>query len=288
MSIDKIDKLLTVIIIIVVSVGITGYIIYDGINKTMKDAGLSNVSKYKKYKAMIEFNVENGPDFSIVVNKNNKILNTLVFNDKAVPISKINIDNKNYKKSIDVILDELYKTNNISNKIVVTSYDNYELTNTVVKSMENYFHKYSLDVNIETKESTLAAKAKTSKSSVKSNQKILILLSLSSSEIINNHKQEKVDNDSIKYKKYSKEVYKKLEKYKTINNISNQEISDKRLNISDIPSSDNIYPDSDSWYYINNNKIFAYIKYTFKEEKFDFCYNGSIKELREGVCDYEK
>ena len=45
-----------------------------------------------------------------------------------------------------------------------------------------------------------------------------------------------------------------------------------------------IYPSSESWYYIKNHKVYAYINFTGLTDDYEFCYNGSIEKMKRGKC----
>ena len=87
-------------------------------------------------------------------------------------------------------------------------------------------------------------------------------------------------------KEYANNVYKKLENYVITNNIGEQDKNDTSLPINLIPaSSDNtIYPNLDSWYYIKNKQVFAYIAIDTKDQTYGWCYNGGIDNYKEGEC----
>ena len=99
--------------------------------------------------------------------------------------------------------------------------------------------------------------------------------------ILDNNKQPNIN----KIKEYSDSIYKKLEKYKENNSVVNQDIDDSKFPIQLIPSStDNYYADSDSWYYIKDSNIYAYIKLTIGKETYEYCYKGSIDNYQFGKC----
>ena len=85
---------------------------------------------------------------------------------------------------------------------------------------------------------------------------------------------------------YSNIVYDKLIKYQSSNNIINEDINHHQISIDKIPaSSDNsIFPDSSSWYYIKDYKVYAYIKFSEGNTKYSFCYSGDKNNIKEGEC----
>ena len=85
---------------------------------------------------------------------------------------------------------------------------------------------------------------------------------------------------------YTDTVYKKIEKYVRENNVTNQSINEKTLEITKIPanSSGTIFPDETSWYYIENGKVYAYISIKVKNNNYNYCYQASIDEYKKGQC----
>ena len=85
-------------------------------------------------------------------------------------------------------------------------------------------------------------------------------------------------------KMYADSIYEKITKYKNDNQITNQEISSSNLPIYLIPADATgiIYPTLESWYYIEEGKVYAYI--VIEEEQYHFCYQGEINKVKEGEC----
>jgi hypothetical protein len=54
-----------------------------------------------------------------------------------------------------------------------------------------------------------------------------------------------------------------------------------------IPADDEFkyYPSINSWYYVNDKKVYAYIEFVIDDNNIkSYCYNGSIDLVKEGVC----
>ena len=79
-------------------------------------------------------------------------------------------------------------------------------------------------------------------------------------------------------------VYQKLSTY--AKEVSNQEKNSPNLLITDIPANAELtlYPTEESWYYIKEHKVYAYINFKLTSKSYDFCYNGSIENIKEGKC----
>ena len=87
-------------------------------------------------------------------------------------------------------------------------------------------------------------------------------------------------------KEYANNVYKKIENYVSENNIINQDINNATLPITLIPatSSGNVFPDSTSWYYVQDSKVYAYISITHNSKNYSYCYQASTDEYKKGQC----
>ena len=47
----------------------------------------------------------------------------------------------------------------------------------------------------------------------------------------------------------------------------------------------NYYPNANSWYYIKEKKLYAYIEFGESNNKYGYCYKGSIDSIYEGECE---
>ena len=111
-----------------------------------------------------------------------------------------------------------------------------------------------------------------------------------SKELTRKYKNDKILKETLKkqtkeeLQKAANNVYSKLEKY--AKNVENQEIYSTSLIITDIPANQDLtlYPSVDSWYYIKNHQVYAYINFKTTSNNYDFCYNGSIYNMKEGKC----
>ena len=83
---------------------------------------------------------------------------------------------------------------------------------------------------------------------------------------------------------YAKRVYEKLNYY--AQDVENQAKESTELPIIQIPANPEltIYPTSESWYYIKNHQVYAYIKFKSSPKDYDFCYNGNINNMKKGKC----
>ena len=135
---------------------------------------------------------------------------------------------------------------------------------------------------------TIQEKAKDLKITSTTISDILLEMDLFSKDLYSSYedKSKSVINNSNS-RNYTDNVYKKIEKNISKNNISNMDKNNPSIEISLIPADSNklYYPSSNSWYYVKNKKIYAYIEIIDNNKKYAYCYKGSIDQINEGECD---
>ena len=281
----KLSKVfLKYIIILIIIVVFIIYYTLTNLPKNMKQYGLKNVLSYNNYKTMIELKYNKGPDFAIAIDKNNKVLSRICLNKQSIVISNLDIENKNYKDAINTILNKLYDEDKLTtDKITIIEYDKYNLTNKSINIIKKFYNKHNIKIKIIKKKGNLKNKAKKLKIPANSNRSLLINLSIYSAELIKDSKEEKYYLTKEQARKYADIIYEKLIKYQTTNNIINQDKNNQTIKITDIPATTNYYPDSNSWYYIKNSKVYAYIEFVDNNRTYSFCYKEK-DNIKEGKC----
>ena len=248
---------------------------------------LINTSKYESF---VEFKVGE-TNFGIVLNKNKKVYHILYFDPSASCLYNQNIENNSIDAAINQIIRRLIandylKTDTI---ITITKYDDIYY-NEVKETLINYLKKYSLYNQIIEKENNLINKANIfSNEKINSNSDALLLLDIYSKEIIDateNSKEIKNEITEHEAKMYANKVYIKIEKYMNKNNIKEIEKNNKEFDITTISGDENeiFYPTENSYYYIKNSKVYAYIEIKGLSNVYGYCYNGSIDDYMKGEC----
>ena len=289
------DKQINIISIIVSITLFVLAIIFKGLPEYKESLGSSDsLIISSNYEDMIEFKIQDSANFSIIT-KDNKVKHILIFNKQAVILYNKNIENKSFDEAIEKIINILINSNSISN------YSNIELTkykSINYKKIKNVLEKYLVSNNLSNtkiveKTTTLEEKAKLLGLRVKNKKTIIFQLGIYSKEIIDKYKNE--TNTSLeeisslteeKSLEYANNVFQKLENYVITNNIVEQDINSSVLPIILIPANKeaNFYPSTKSWYYVTNNKIYAYIAFDDKKTTYAYCYQGSINEVKKGEC----
>ena len=229
----------------------------------------------KQYSNMIEFNVDNKVNFAYVINKDNKVYHLLFFNDNSVCLYNNGIENTSVSEAINstfkiLIENEYLKSNS---KISITRYNDNKYTD-IKKYIINSLNKYGINTEILELTNTLENKGKElGITNLDDNSMILRFIDIYSKEFINDtgRDNKKVEINSSTAKNYTDDVYKKIEKYVSSNNIQSLDKNNTSLVITMIPVDE----------YVENSKIYAYIEVG---NNFGYCYNGSIENYNKGEC----
>lgn len=248
---------------------------------------------YNNYSNMFEININQETSFILVLNKNYKINHIIFLSTNTKYLYNKNIENIDNNKEIINKIIEILITNNLlktSSSITITRYGK-----TYYDKFKNYFTKslenYNISTNINEKDNTIIGKANELNLEYSTEEDALLKLDYYSKELMSKEKNninESINNnlDDENAKSYSNNVYKKIEKYVYENKIKDLPKENSNLLITDIPADDNLqyYPDQNSWYYVSDEKLYAYIEFNNNEKIYNFCYNGSIDSIKNGVC----
>ena len=290
---EKLQTRLTIIaLIVIIIIGI----FLKGIPELKKTLGSSDkFITSKNYDDMVEFDINNNLNFAVVI-QSKKINHILMFNEESVILYNQDIENNSIKKSISMITNLLINSNNLTqtSQVTLTSYENKHY-NEVKQSFINELKSNNYNnITILEKQTTIEKKVKRLEIEYSKKDDLISKLDIYSKNIISSAKTTEntystTESKSIskeQAKEYANNVYKKLENYVITNNIGEQDKDDTSLPINLIPaSSDNtIYPNLDSWYYIKNKQVFAYIAIDTKDQTYGWCYSGGIDNYKEGEC----
>ena len=284
-------KLIIIAEIVFVVIAVGYYTVKELIPDFKKQFGSSDrIVNPEKCTNIIEIKINDDVDYIYLLDNEEKIYHIIFLSPSSLVLYNKNIENNNYdivnKKSIEQFIKNNYlKTDS---KISVTRYnnDNYIKYKDSLLSILKY---YNINTNIIENESDFVEMSKKLGVEPSSKSKMISELDYYSKELINNNSNNNLKNivlDKDNSKKFSNNVYKKIEKYIQSNNIENMDMKDTRLIISSIPADDNAkyYPSINSWYYVKNRRIYAYIEFE-ENNKYSYCYKGSIDSVYEGECE---
>ena len=269
------------------------YIITEAIPDYKKSIGSSDkFINSKLYNRMYEFNIDNNINFSIIVDKNNNIYHMFFYNKDSCSLANKNIENNKLENGLNKIYTILVNNNYLTNtsNISIIRYDTKD--NLIYDLILNLNKKYNIDGLININDSTIKNKINELKLDVKEEKSYLKYLDLYSKEFIRLKKNVVLSKDeAINIKYFSDNVYTKITNYMNMNSISNLNINDTTLVINMIPADEEFkyYPSINSWYYVKDKKVYAYIEFIIDDNNVKgYCYNGAIDLVKEGVCEDEK
>ena len=189
---------------------------------------------------------------------------------------------------IEILIENDYLKEN--SLLTLTKYKGTDYEK-VKKALNTQITILGIQLNIIEQSTTVEDKAKTlniteTKDALKQIEMYSknIIRSVKNGNSFNRNTSEEITEELSR--EYTDNIYKKIEVYARNNNITNQEITNQTLLITSIPANDKgtIYADENSWYYIENSKVYAYISITIDNKNYSYCYQASIDEYKKGQC----
>lgn len=290
------EKCKNILQIVIVFILIICALIFNVIPEYKASQGSSD--KYidaENYTDIVEVKVNNKPNFALIIT-DNQISNILFFDQESLCLYNQNIEGQSIKDGTKKII-ELLITNDYLKQdyfLILTKYKNksYEETKQYLLTA---LQDLSVTVNVQEESSSIEQKAKENNITDKDEISSLKEIELLSKDIVRQHnndvsyqstinKPENITQDNSR--EYTDTVYKKIESYMRSNNITNQTIDNQTLEITKIPANSrgNVFPDSTSWYYIEDSKVYAYISITINNNNYSYCYQASIDVYKKGQC----
>lgn len=290
------EKYKNILQIVIVFILIICALIFNVIPEYKASQGSSD--KYidtENYTDIVEVKLNNKPNFALIIT-DNQISNILFFDKESLCLYNQNIEGLSIKDGTKKII-ELLITNDYLKQdyfLILTKYKNksYEETKQYLLTA---LQDLSVTVNVQEESSSIEQKAKENNITYKDEISSLKEIELLSKDIVRQHnndvsyqstinKPENITQDNSR--EYTDTVYKKIESYMRSNNITNQTIDNQTLEITKIPANSrgNVFPDSTSWYYIEDSKVYAYISITINNNNYSYCYQASIDVYKKGQC----
>lgn len=290
------EKYKNILQIVIVFILIICALIFNVIPEYKASQGSSD--KYidtENYTDIVEVKVNNKPNFALIIT-DNQISNILFFDQESLCLYNQNIEGLSIKDGTKKII-ELLITNDYLKQdyfLILTKYKNksYEKTKQYLLTA---LQDLSVTVNVQEESSSIEQKAKENNITYKDEISSLKEIELLSKDIVRQHnndvsyqstinKPENITQDNSR--EYTDTVYKKIESYMRSNNITSQTIDNQTLEITKIPANSrgNVFPDSTSWYYIEDSKVYAYISITINNNNYSYCYQASIDVYKKGQC----
>ena len=281
-------KIIVILEILIIGVAFLAYTFKEAIPEYKKSIGSSDkFINTEIYNKMYEFNIDNKFNFSIIIDENNNIYHLFFFDKEAACLANKNIENNKLEEGLKKIYIGLIEKDYLTNtsNINIIRYDNKE--NIIYDLVSNLNRFYNIKGSINIVDSTIENKINELKlESVP--ESYLKDLDLYSKEYIRLTKNVVLSKEeSINTREYSDNVYSKITNYMNKNGISDLNINDTTLVINMIPGDEEYkyYPSINSWYYVKDKKVYAYIEFIINDNNVKgYCYEGSIDLVKEGVC----
>lgn len=249
----------------------------------------------KTYVNMFEVNIDNNVRYALVVNNEEKVYHLMFFDLKSTCLYNKNIEGSSLEIAVMDSLRIINSNNYIkdSSNITLTKYgDDYY--DDFLKYFKYYLKRYSSNFSLLEKNNTLSnLRDELQLDYTESDEATLKEIDLYSKEFsrIRKNSISKIDVDESyisndNAKTYCNNIYKKIEKFVSSNNITNMDKNDSKLQITLIPADDSMkyYPSPSSWYYVKDGKVYAYIEIIDGDNTYSYCYNGSIDLNKKGEC----
>lgn len=287
-----------VILILLVVTGLAIFKYYPEYKKTLGSSDQRFV--YENYKSAVEVQLANGPNYILIIDKKHNISNILFENLAAFVLYNQEMEGKPIPQAISLMMEKLNEAGNLTKEIAVINYKDQEIYTKIKEEINKNLVVYGSPVKLIEKTTSLEQKAKEVGFIYKDEQEFWSTLYLKSSDLISykknnvskkNEDQSAQDNlrtiDSQTAETYATTIYQKLKTYVTTKNIKDQVRDDPKMPIQLIPAdtSGSVYADTSSWYYVKDYQIYAEISFTTQEKKYNFCYQGSLEQIKKGKCE---
>lgn len=250
----------------------------------------------KNYEDLVEIKINNSTNFILMISSNNRVNHIIFLDETSLCLYNKSIENLDLAPAIKKIVELLIENNQLkqNDTITLTNYKNKYYQKTKKELLIN-LEKYQIITNLVEKNTTVSKRAKELDLVTEETEEkqFLSILDLYSKEIIrrNNNDVSRGNTPNIESKAltetdakvYANNVYMKIERHASENKIITQDKNSTILPITLIPADQNgkYYPTSNSWYYINDGKVYAYIEF---DSTYSFCYQGTIDDYKKGKC----
>ena len=239
----------------------------------------------KNYHNMYEMKIDQSVHFALVLNDKKQIYHIFFFNKEAKVLYNRGIENHSIEdalhKTISLLVERGYLKEDSIITLIRFGEGNYS---EFLTSLYSNLEEYHIEKNVIEKQHSLEQLAQELHVEGNSNTEILRNLDYYSKETIGflTDEVEKEDMDNLEY---SKSVYQKLMNYIEEKNLSSFEKEKPPFPIQMIPADqEEIYPTGNSWYSYQDGKLNAYIEFSKDNERYGYCFQGSIDSYKKGEC----
>ncbi len=253
--------------------------------------------KVNEYQTMMEIEVDQSIRFALVLNSDETLIHLFFFHPNCECLYNQNLEGKSLKEGIQqlipiLIQNDFLKTNS---RIFITRYSD-DYYSDFLSFFQETLRKYDVIATIEEKENTLSNLCQEFELSTSSSDRSMLRsLDFYSKEFIRvfkNHLQKtSISSESGELSDhtvlhYGNIVYQKMENMVREQQIRMAEKNDPRIDLTAIEARDSYsyYPTANSWYYVMDGHIYAYLEFVDQSQVYSVCYMGSIDQVKEGEC----
>lgn len=241
-----------------------------------------------RFQNMIEVRIDDKTDFAFVLDKTGIVYHLFFFDNTSVFLYNQNIEGSRIDVAISRVIPILIENELLQNtSSIEVLRDNDEYYPEFQKKWMEVLSKYSLSNSSLEKVVGIEERGKELNMESEDLSNLLLEMDFYSKEIVKNSSIEPfVKMTKENSYKFTNEVYKKIETYIFEKNIVDQKKDEADLSISLISgdTSKKYYPTTNSWYYVENRKVYAYIEFMDDGMVYSYCYQGSIDSRMEGEC----
>lgn len=286
-------KMLIFVEVLFIIVAMVYYLVIEVIPEYKTKYGSSDsIINSSRYSNMIEFNIDDLANFGLIIDSERCVYHIMFFDRGSITLYNQDIENND----CIVVLDKIFKlliSNDILNTnsiIKITKYNDFSYKEYLDEVNKN-ISKYNLGVMVLENDNTLEDRAMELGISGDSGESILSYMDYYSKEVVRKYKdtelKKNINLDDDNSHELCNNVYKKIEEYIYNNEIDNLDKDNTLLMIGTIPADSSLkyYPSSNSWYYVTDGDVYAYIELINGNKKYGYCYKGSIDLRSEGECD---
>ncbi len=253
--------------------------------------------KTKEYQNMVEIKVDDSIHFALAMNREKQIFYIFFFSKNASCLYNQNIEGMDLDEGILKVIQILIQSDYLKNNSIIqfTRY-NDQYYKEFLQSFQNHLEEYEIPPHIGEGSSTLELLCERLHITPQKNEKTLLRnIDFYSKEYIRQYRND-LDSytegedlgiiDSSNARNYADNVYVSVSRFFVELHVGEVKKNDSRLDITTIPAGEKsiYYPTSNSWYYIEEGKLYAYIEFEHLSEIYSYCYHGSLQNVTEGEC----
>ena len=240
----------------------------------------------KSYHNMYEMKIDQSVHFAFVLNDKKQIYHIFFFNKEAKVLYNRGIENHSIEdalhKAIPLLVERGYLKEDSMITLIRYGEESYS---EFLTSLYSNLEEYHIEKNIIEKQHSLEQLAQELQVEGNSNTEILRNLDYYSKEIVG-FLSDEVEKEDVDILEYSKSIYKKLMNYVEEKNIDSFDKENPPFPIQMIPADqeEEYFPTGNSWYSYQDGKMNAYIEFSKDNERYGYCFQGSIDSYKKGEC----